>query len=338
MTSISKNKLNLFKFIINYQLLFTELSHSPFLFWIEPTNICNLKCVTCPQSLDHRGEKGVMDLELYKIVLEQVNKLKPTALMLHLAGEPLIHPMLDKMVRLAKETGIYTQFATNGTMLHREKADKLLDAGIDAIDIAFCENREVFSKLRGGADWQVVYENIVDFLKAKKRRGKPYPFVQITNIDTNSESSVGKISKLFSDLPYNNIINFEVHSWGGDFASQMKNDMFFTRMRKNSYYPCSHLWSSMVIRWNGEVVPCCRDLEGDFILGDVKKENLRDIWNNSKAIYLRKIHKNNKYQKVKLCRNCTKLWEGEKPYHLVLQHIKFSIHRIVSAFERKFFL
>ncbi len=336
MISLNKNKINLLRFILNYQFKLTKLSHSPFLFWVEPTNICNLKCSTCPQVLGHSWEKGFMEFGLYKNVIEEINKLKPEVVTLHLAGEPLIHPELDKMIMLAKEAGIRTQFATNGIMLSGEKADKILHAEIDAINVAFCESKEVFGKLRGGADWELVYHNIVNFLDVKKKTGKKNPFFQIDNIDVDSKSSFDRLRKLFSCVPVDSITNFQVHSWSGDFAAQMKDNPFFTKMMTNSYYPCSHLWTSMVIRWNGDVVQCCRDLEGDYILGNIKYEPLRDIWNNSKAVALRKMHKNKEYEKIKICKNCTKLWEDEKPYHLISKHIRISVRRKVSQIKKIF--
>jgi radical SAM protein with 4Fe4S-binding SPASM domain len=263
-----------------------------------------------------------MDLGLYIKVLKEIGKLTPEVITLHLAGEPLIHRDLDILIKLAKEAGIKTQFATNGTLLSGEMADKILSSELDAFNIAFCENSEVFSKLRGGADWNIVYNNIVDFLNAKERTGKKSPFVQIDNIDTDNKSSLDKLKTLFSGLRVDKIADFQVHTWSGDYATEKKDDPFFTKMMSNKYYPCSHLWTSMIIRWNGDVVACCRDLESDYILGNVKDEPLIDIWNNSKAVALRKIHTNKEYRKVKICRNCTKLWEGEKPYHLILKHIK----------------
>jgi radical SAM protein with 4Fe4S-binding SPASM domain len=45
--------------------------------------------------------------------------------------------------------------------------------------------------------------------------------------------------------------------------------------------PCYWLWNTMIIRWNGEVVPCCYH-EDAFDIGNVFEENIVSIWRNEK--------------------------------------------------------
>jgi len=38
----------------------------------------------------------------------------------------------------------------------------------------------------------------------------------------------------------------------------------------------------VVILWNGDIVPCCRDPKGKYVMGNILKEDLKDIWNNER--------------------------------------------------------
>jgi radical SAM protein with 4Fe4S-binding SPASM domain len=42
---------------------------------------------------------------------------------------------------------------------------------------------------------------------------------------------------------------------------------------------CSHLWESLVITWDGHVVPCCYDYDAKETLGDITRQSLWEIWN-----------------------------------------------------------
>ena len=45
---------------------------------------------------------------------------------------------------------------------------------------------------------------------------------------------------------------------------------------------CTWIWYTCQITWNGDVVPCCQDALGRFVMGNVFEEPLERIWNNEK--------------------------------------------------------
>ena len=53
---------------------------------------------------------------------------------------------------------------------------------------------------------------------------------------------------------------------------------------------CHFPWSSFGIKSNGEVAMCSEDYNNEIILGDARKESLKDIWNGKKYIDFRKVH------------------------------------------------
>jgi pyruvate-formate lyase-activating enzyme len=48
-------------------------------------------------------------------------------------GEPLTHPDIAEMIRLAKERGLRAEMVTNGLLLDRPTAESLLDTGLDLL-------------------------------------------------------------------------------------------------------------------------------------------------------------------------------------------------------------
>lgn len=45
------------------------------------------------------------------------------------------------------------------------------------------------------------------------------------------------------------------------------------------FMPCPFPWQYVVVQWNGDVVACCRDYDGQLKLGNVKENTLKEIWN-----------------------------------------------------------
>ena len=86
--------------------------------YIEITNVCNLKCSFC---LPHSRENRFMTFEEFKIILE---KIKPFTnyIYLHIKGEPLLHPDVDKFIKYAFDEGFQINLTTNATLLDKHLA------------------------------------------------------------------------------------------------------------------------------------------------------------------------------------------------------------------------
>jgi len=63
-----------------------------------------------------------------------------------------------------------------------------------------------------------------------------------------------------------------------------------------------HWIRQSVILWNGDVVPCCYDFEGKFVIGNVFKDgDFMKVWKSNKyKIYRKKIIK----RELILCKRC----------------------------------
>src|SRR6185503_16502798 len=91
---------------------------------------------------------------------------------LHFQGEPLLHVGIADMVRMAKVRGMTTQMFTNGLPLTEKIADRLLDAGLDALRFSVDGvSEEVYQKNRVGGQFHRVEKNMRMMVnKARARR------------------------------------------------------------------------------------------------------------------------------------------------------------------------
>lgn len=113
-----------------------------------------------------------MSLATYRGLLEGLKTLRrPPAVSFWGIGEPLLHPDIVEMVRMAKTHGIETELVTNGILLDRGTADRLLSAGLDKIVVSIDGVTETsYAEIRPGAGLTTVKNNLA-YLNAARLFG-----------------------------------------------------------------------------------------------------------------------------------------------------------------------
>jgi len=67
---------------------------------------------------------------------------------------------------------------------------------------------------------------------------------------------------------------------------------------------CPRLWNTAVTTWDGRVVPCCFDKNAEYVLGDLNRASLREIWFSEPFDRFRARILTAR-EEVEMCRNCT---------------------------------
>jgi MoaA/NifB/PqqE/SkfB family radical SAM enzyme len=104
-------------------------------FW-ETTVGCNLECIHC-RRLEVSRELAKEDLttaEAFKFLDSLASFAKPILVLS--GGEPLFRPDIFEIARYAKDKGLTVALATNGTLVTREIAVKVKEAGIQRVSVS----------------------------------------------------------------------------------------------------------------------------------------------------------------------------------------------------------
>jgi radical SAM protein with 4Fe4S-binding SPASM domain len=288
----------------NYWIRKVKPDYLPMRLWVEPTSVCNLRCVMCPQSFGRRFAKGYMEFSLFKKIIDEA-KTFVYDVNLHHTGEPTLHPRLPEMIRYAKESGIYTRLHTNATLLNEERARALLTSGLDLISFSFDGyEKEEYEKIRIRSDFDETLGNILNFLRLKKKLGQTTPYTIFEVIDFSGEAKDPERQKrfrsLFADLPLDQLVIKEPHNWAGSYEIKDHVPSYYT----DYYSPCTFPWYALVIFWNGKVAPCPQDFYGDLDMGDVNKSSIKEIWNSAPMMELRRLMKEGRGHNLSPCSGC----------------------------------
>ncbi len=278
-------------------------SYPPIRLWIEPTNRCNLRCVMCPNSSDKVKSRGFMEMSLYERIIDQVRGVVYDA-NLHHTGESLLHPELPRMVRLARDAGIYTRLHTNATLLDEEKSRALIAAGLDLISFSFDGyDAETYEKIRRGADFEKTLINIKRFLALKRelRSETPYTIFEVINFSQGTKEQIAAFKAPLMELGLNRFIVKEPHNWSGEFEVEGEETMIGNR---DFFVPCTFPWYALVIFYDGTVYPCPQDFFGKLKIGDLNTQTIQEVWHGVALVDLRRRMKAGDYEGLNPCQQC----------------------------------
>lgn len=330
------------RILLNYQRKKVALDTLPIRLWIEPTNICNLRCIMCPNERLSSAQKGSMDFSLFRKIIDEA-KDYVYDIYLHHRGESLLHPQFIGMVKYAKGAGLKVKVHTNATLLSKEKGEEILDSGLDLISFSFDGfSKEIYEKIRVKAKFEKTVENIETFLKRKQRRGRSKPYTIIEEIEFPqysrhySEEKRKEFSRRFRLLGLDELIFKKLYNWAGDYQVSGQ------EIGRGSPGVCTFLWYSSVILWEGTVVPCPQDYFAQIKLGNVSQKRLSEIWNDRPYLELRKKMLSS-LESLGPCPKCDRLWRKKVmglPFQYLLSFLNDNIigygklRKILGSYER----
>lgn len=172
---IPDNKIELLELLNNRRMLLTTENAPSVTYVIAPTLACNMRCVYCFENCTEE-KKTMSDVELNKVysyITDQLLRLKQCRRvnLTWFGGEPTL--MIDKIVSFMEQFNAFcsdrnislnTIFVTNGLLLSRENAQKLVAVGIEKTQITIDGMPETYARQKrcNTKDFYTVVQNIKD--------------------------------------------------------------------------------------------------------------------------------------------------------------------------------
>lgn len=287
-------------------------SYLPVRFWIEPTNICNLRCVMCPNSAPRPIKRGYMDADLFYRIIDEIKSFAHN-MNIHHRGESLLHRQLPEFVHYARQHGLVVRLHTNATLLDEEMSRKLIESGLSFISFSFdgYEKAE-YESVRVRADFDRTLANIIRFLRLKQKlgTGKPETVIEVMELSRHTSGKQGRLREAFrrrfANLPLDRFIIKPPHNWAGSYGDVI-NERSRERTGNGKFVPCTFPWFALVIFWDGTVVSCPQDFYGEYVLGNVTEKSIRDIWRDEPMLNLRRKMISQDVSSFVACRDCDQL-------------------------------
>jgi len=241
----------------------------------------------------------------------------PRVMVFYHGGEPLLNKELESFIAAAKQAGVQkTVLTTNGSLLDEERARGLLDAGLDEMKVSFDgESAEENNWVRRHADFFHDAGNIKRLLQLKRERGLSYPTVKISSVSICEQQQAEAVyasgmepkgelpeylttffADYLGDIEYQTVVAMV---WPGYQVEAPFCAKEFPAL--NPRY-CSIIFDTISILATGDVVPCCYDIGGQFVVGNALQESIFDIWENKAYTAFRDDFRKGVYNT--LCLDC----------------------------------
>lgn len=267
---------------------------------IEPSSICNYRCVFCFETdktftRKSSGFMGHMKLDIFKRVVDE-SEGRVEFLSLASRGEPLLCPDIVPMLACTRGKFLNLKLNTNASLLDEEICHSILQSGVKTLVFsADAAEEPLYSQLRVGGKLEKVLANVERF---QNIRATQYPdssiITRVSGVKVSAAQNLDSMQRLWGDL-VDQVAFVEYNPWENTYQQPL-NDIVT---------PCSDLWRRMFVWWDGKVNPCDTDYKSTLCVGSINESPLSELWNNDAYNRLRRTHLGKRRHDQSPCNRCT---------------------------------
>ncbi|MEB3285981.1 MAG: hypothetical protein VKJ04_00605 [Vampirovibrionales bacterium] len=294
-----------------------------------------LKTLRNDKQLFQRLNQKEMDLETFKLVLEQVPAVRTVEFSGR--GEPLLNPDLLSMIQYAHQfNGAETIVVTNGLLLQKN-IHAILNSRLSQLCINLYGHKPSTYHQMSGLDahnFVPMIENIKQLVSRKSAMGSHLKIIVSMTADVHTFRTIPEMIVLAHDLGVDGVVinNYlpddpEIASERTLYSDQHIISEFFTAIESriqslenfevtlpvlmdrdmSGHRHCQEAFTTVAVDGNCSVYPCSRQLLSDE-LGETPKIWEPDFWNHTTYHHLRNIHSSstngNGPEVPNACRHC----------------------------------
>ena len=266
---------------------------------IEPTSVCNYRCVMCYQadksfSNKSEGFMNNMSLDLYKKIIDQVEG-KIESITLASRGEPTLNKEFVNMLNYSSNKFLALKMNTNASLLNEKLIHSILSTDIQSIVFSVdAADKETYEKIRVNGKFEKIMKNLNLFAKIRKEHySKEKHIVKISGVKISDTQSLSEMEKKFKDIA--DVIAFVPYTEWESAYDNKENDL---------KHACQELWTRMFVWADGKVNPCDYDYKSTLSKWNVKNKTISEIWNSEEYNSLRQKHLDQKRNTIEPCIRC----------------------------------
>lgn len=241
---------------------------------IETSTICSQRCSFCPVSTQGRPTTWMSGDTLDRVI-ETLRAQPVETIYLNGFNEPTLTPNLVEIVRrLRAVSSARITLNTNGSGLRAKLADELIAAGVPEFVVNLSTvDPEEYARVRGYSDVGRVIRNVEHLLERARESGVAVTLLVLGNLDERHAENVLAIERRFAHLAPKVVI-----CPLGEYAGDPRNTtvLHTGRLRGCGQEDRPNQWVHLAA--NGEALLCCHDYAQTYVVGDVNRQSLGEIF------------------------------------------------------------
>ena len=276
-----------------------KVSKYPPVVQIEPTSVCNFRCVFCYQT-DQRlsnkknGHMGQMGIETFKEVVDELEG-NVEGITLASRGEPTVNKDLPLMLAYLSGKFLATKINTNAFLLNEDLAHSILQTDLQTLVFsADAASEPLYSKMRVNGNLDKIVRNIEKFYEIKEKEYSSSKLItRVSGVRYSEDQNIEEMEKFWSRF-VDQVAFVDYNPWENAYDSE----------KTLIETPCSDLWRRMFIWWDGKAAPCDVDYLTTLIKANINNSSITEIWNSDSYNTLRQQHLEGKRGVLEPCSRC----------------------------------
>lgn len=290
---------------------------APLSIYVEPTNVCNLKCSFCPESFPDYEEKtggpSSLDLEAFGRVCDQILSLgRLRTLNLYMLGEPFANRRLPEFIALAKARGVADRIVvtSNGTLLNEAMAERVIASGLDYLRISvYGTDQESFTRITTSRiPFDRIHTQVRRLKELRDAQGLSNPYIYVKMIDSGDAATNERFIALFAPV-CDQVAIEPVMNWDdpaeGSLSGRSRDELLATPFFGRRKEVCPFPFYSLVVHSDLTVSVCCVDWAKRTIVGNLRTETLEQVWRGDALRRFRMMHLERRRHENPACSSCT---------------------------------
>jgi MoaA/NifB/PqqE/SkfB family radical SAM enzyme len=244
--------------------------------------------------------------DLFKKIIGECSQYQELErLILYMNNEPLTDPCLVERINYSKEKLPWASvhILTNGTLLNERLAENLIKSKLDWIGISFHGISKETIESAMGIPYELSLKRIVEFIEKAKTKRNINDFVMITFLRHKylSEEEKEQAIRFWREKGIARISYFEGPVSRAGNVTQLPKTYHHEQITG-----CNSIWADEMLHIveDGTAVLCCMDWKREVTLGNLKEQNIRDIWNGRRKEVWEMIAGKCPMPEDFLCRKC----------------------------------
>ncbi|WP_394903141.1 radical SAM/SPASM domain-containing protein [Clostridium butyricum] len=301
---------------------------------LEFASACNIKCIYCPYHSEFLGEKQqirgcVLNTETTQLIINELSTIKTiNNLEIGTNGEIFINKQwyenLLNLIEAFKFKEIF--MLTNGMLLTQENCYKLIEIAkrVKRLDVAISidgKDENENNIFRKGSIYETVKDNIKRLIQLIGIHEDINLTLSITNVYIPNKEEINEVYVRPVHLK-GELIDIPIYdTYAVDFNVGINNEMSklgyskfgVKKIHKNE---CTQIFKSICFNSEGKLIFCPCGNAATKIIGDIRKDNVFEKWNNDELIIKSRVEFL-KQGVPELCSECK--YSNKKYYNIFMK-------------------
>jgi hypothetical protein len=280
---------------------------------IENTNHCGYRCFMCPREQQTRAS-GFMPIEDLAFVYERIGPDHEGEIHLHGFGEPLLDKRLIDKVALTRARypkAFIKFFTTLGVKVEDGTFERLARAGISNLQISFYGfTAESYAKVTGTRTFELARANLEALAQARRTTGTRFTITLQTWEDKVWQKWPEEAKRARRQfLLWTQSLGIGRHEVGA--LHNYGSGRAYNKPPAEGL--CSVAWGLrrrvLQVTWDLKVIPCCFDFDASVVLGDLRTQTLRDVFDGEPYRRFLVAHLDNRLDDYPVCQACERCFQ-----------------------------